>query len=182
MSSEIVTYTGRVVDPLNLTPDKVNIVDIAHSLALQCRFTGHVRFHYGVGQHSWLGALYARVLGMPKRVQRAVLLHDGSETYVADLARPVKHAAGLGEAYRAVEDDVQRVVAARFGIKFPFVEDVHLIDNAMLAAEQRDLMPRFRHIDTPLIYPDPILKMDPEDVEGEFLNLYEELFGEAAKR
>lgn len=182
MSSEIVTFTGRIVDPLNLKPEKVNIIDIAHSLALQCRFTGHVRWHYSVGQHSVLATRFAADLGYPVKVQKGILIHDGSEAYCADLARPVKHAAGLGEAYRAVEDAIQAVVAARFGVKYPFASEIHLFDNAMLAAEQRDLMPRFRHIETPLVYPYPIERWDPEYTEDSFLDLYEELFRETPRR
>lgn len=182
MSSEIVTFTGRVVDPLNLKPEKVNIIDIAHSLALQCRFTGHVRWHYSVGQHSVLATRFAQEMGRPRKTLRAILLHDGSETYCADLARPVKHAPGLGEAYRNVEDVIQAVVSARFGIPYPFEPDVHLFDNAMLAAEQRDLMPRFRHIETPLVYPYPIERWDMEDTEDAFLDLFEELFRETPRR
>lgn len=182
MSSEIVTYTGRVVDPLRLTTDKVNIIDIAHSLSNQCRFTGHVREFYSVGQHSVLCYWFAGELGYPKPVRAQVLLHDGSEAYVADLARPVKHAAGLGEVYRAVETKVQEVVAAKFGLRFPFDEGVHIVDNALLAAEQRDLMPRFRHIEVKCVYPHPIKGWTPDVAKGLFLEAYEDLFGEAAKR
>ncbi len=182
MSSEIVTFTGRVVDPLDLAPDKVNIIDIAHSLANQCRFTGHVREFYSVGQHSVLCFWFASELGYPKPVRKQLLMHDGSEAYVADLARPVKRAAGLGEAYRAVEDSVQATVAQAFGLRFPFDERVHLVDNALLAAEQRDLMPRFRHIEVPLIYPYEIRPWTPDKAKGAFLDAYEELFDETPKR
>lgn len=182
MSSEIVTYTGRVVDPLNLLPGKVNIIDIAHSLALQCRFTGHVKWHYSVGQHSVLCATFAlETLGTAEQAL-TMLLHDGSEAYCSDLARPVKHAPGLGEAYREVEDQIQSVIADTFGLQYPFPQYVHRIDNALLLAEQQQLMPRFRHIDADLVYPHEIDRVTPEETESAFLALYEELTGEVPRR
>lgn len=182
MSSEIVTYTGRVVDPLNLDPSKVNVIDIAHSLSLQCRFTGHVKWHYSVGQHSVLCADFGRERGLDEHKQLALLLHDASETYCADLARPVKHAAGLGDAYRAVEDAIQAIIADKYELPYPFDPFVHQIDNALLLAEQRQLMPRFRHIDSRLKYPYRIERWTPEHTESEFLDRYEELTGDAPRR
>lgn len=183
MSSEIVTFTGRVVDPLDLRPDKVNIIDIAHSLSLQCRFTGHVKWHYSVGQHSVLCAEFGRArLKVDKQVQLELLLHDASEAYCADLARPVKHAAGLGDAFRAVEDRIQKVVAERFGLTFPFSAVVHKVDNVLLAAEQRQLMPRFRHVPAPMPYPFTIEQWQPEHTEDRFLALYHELTGDIPRR
>lgn len=182
MSSEIVTYTGRVVDPLNLRPEQVNVIDIAHSLSNQCRFTGHVREFYSVGQHSVLCAEFARdTRGTPEH-QLTLLLHDGSETYLSDLARPVKHAAGLGDTYRFIENAIQAVVAERFGLVYPFPEYVHKFDNALLLREQQDLMPRFRHIESKLVYDKPITGWAPGEAKERFLALYTELTGETPHR
>jgi hypothetical protein len=158
-------------------------VDIAHSLALQCRFTGHVKFHYSVGQHSILCAEFGRSrLKLDKQVQLELLLHDASEAYCADLARPVKHAPGLGDAFRAVEDVIQAVVSQKFGLTYPFAAVVHKVDNVLLAAEQKQLMPRFRHIEAPMPYPFSIDRWNPEDTEKRFLALYHELTGDIPRR
>jgi hypothetical protein len=182
MSSEIVTYTGRVVDPLDLKPEQVNIVDIAHSLSNQCRFTGHVKSFYSVGEHSVRCAEFVIRHGGTKREALALLLHDGSETYCADLARPVKHAKGLGEAYRAVEDAIQAVISERFGLEYPFPQHVHNVDNALLLREQQDLMPRFRHIDSDLVYDQEIIPWPSGAAEQPFLDMYEHLTGEKPRR
>ncbi|MHA1573246.1 MAG: hypothetical protein ACTSX8_04570 [Alphaproteobacteria bacterium] len=50
MNHTIQTYTGVTWDLLNPRVEDVNIEDIAHSLSLQCRFTGHSRVHYSVAQ------------------------------------------------------------------------------------------------------------------------------------
>lgn len=182
MSSEIVTYTGRVVDPLNLRPEQVNIIDIAHSLSNQCRFTGHVREFYSVGQHSVLCTEFTRETYGTAQHQLTLLLHDGSEAYLSDLARPVKHAEGLGDVYREIENGIQAVVAERFGLEYPFKDFVHKIDNALLLREQQDLMPRFRHIESKLVYDKPITGWSPADSKARFLALYTELTGETPHR
>jgi hypothetical protein len=182
MSSEIVTYTGRVVDPLNLKPGQVNIVDIAHSLSNQCRFTGHVKTFYSVAQHSVLCAEFVRRVEGNDAHALALLLHDGSEADLSDLARPVKLAAGLGDIYRRIEDSIQAVVADTFGLQYPFPDIVHRVDNALLRREQECLMPRFRHIEVDLVYDKDIMGWLPSEAEQQFLNMFAELTGETPRR
>ena len=40
------TYTGRAFTPLDPRAEDVALEDIAHSLAIQCRFNGHCKHHY----------------------------------------------------------------------------------------------------------------------------------------
>lgn len=42
----IQTYSGGVLHLLDPQPEEILIEDIAHSLAMQCRFTGHTKWHY----------------------------------------------------------------------------------------------------------------------------------------
>lgn len=166
------TYTGRrfyVCDPRT---EEVFIEDIAHSLALQCRFNGHIRTFYSVAQHSLLvaGIVWDALDPEPTWVQRMqgvqelrgvilnnldpvsalptlrwlireyALLHDGSETYLGDLIRPVKHSM---PDYLAVEGSVQSVVFDRFvgnpTSRSAPVELTKLADLIALATERRDL-------------------------------------------
>ena len=53
----IQTYTGVKFYPLNPCMDDIDIIDIAHSLSLQCRFTGHLSEFYSVAQHSVMVAI-----------------------------------------------------------------------------------------------------------------------------
>ena len=46
--SWIQTYTGKKVSPATLQVEGIDIKDIAHSLALQCRFAGHCEVFYSV--------------------------------------------------------------------------------------------------------------------------------------
>jgi len=50
----IQTYSGRRFNPTRPHIDAIVIQDIAHSLSMQCRFSGHCKKFYSVAQHSVL--------------------------------------------------------------------------------------------------------------------------------
>jgi hypothetical protein len=128
----IQTWTGRVFRPLDPAPASIDIHDIAHSLALQCRFNGHCRAFYSVAEHS------VRVShAVPTEHALWGLLHDATEAYLSDLPRPIKSQL---PGYRAAEDRLMAALAAHFGLPWPMPAAVHAADNALLATEQRDLM------------------------------------------
>lgn len=133
--SYIRTYTGGVFWPLDPHIDDVKIEDVAHALSLQCRWTGHVKQHFSVAQHCCLVSDL-----LPQRLKLTGLLHDASEAYLSDLARPVKHAPGLGEIYLQVEAKLEKVLAEKFSLIYPYPKEIKEADNKMLLAEKRDLM------------------------------------------
>jgi uncharacterized protein len=135
-SDTIATFSGGWIRPLDPDPEDICIEDIAHALSSQCRFTGHTRRFYSVGEHA---VLCSRIVPEGNRLE--ALLHDGSEAYLADLARPVKHAPGLGETYRAYEARLERAIALRFGTTYPMSDAVRAADEAMLSSEIHALMP-----------------------------------------
>jgi hypothetical protein len=49
----IQTYTGKKFWPLDPRPEDVDIEDIAHALAMQCRFGGHCLRFYSNAEHSF---------------------------------------------------------------------------------------------------------------------------------
>lgn len=166
----IMTYSGRQFYPLSPRIEDISILDIAHALSNICRFTGHVREFYSVGEHSLRAAQQA-----PQYLKLAVLLHDASEAYLNDLSRPVKHSAAL-VGYRAAEKHLQDMIGLKFGVEFtdPLI---HEIDNRMLMTERRDLMPasaRSWNIEQ-WPYADIIHPAPNESVECHFLEMYENL-------
>lgn len=166
----VVTFTGRIVKPLDPDPALIAIEDIAHSLANQCRFTGHTRHFYSVAQHS---VLVSEIVSPSSAF--AGLLHDASEAYLSDVSRPVKRQPVFGDVYREAEERLQAVIAERFGFQWPFPDDVHAADDVLLRTEQRDLMPdllRVPGIDYLSARIDP---WGPTKAEREFLNRYHEL-------
>ena len=52
MEPVIETYTGVMFNFLDPKQEDIKIEDIAHSLSLQCRFTGHCKQFYSVAEHS----------------------------------------------------------------------------------------------------------------------------------
>lgn len=133
------TFTGRRVWPLDLRPEDIDPVDIAHHLALECRFGGGVRFHYSVAQHSVLVATIL-TFGEPAKLSVHGLLHDAAEAYLKDVIRPLKRCPEFA-AYRAAEEAAMDAICDRFGLDRGFHHwvDVKHADQLMLAAEKRDI-------------------------------------------
>lgn len=163
-SGRIRTYMGGTIDPINPDPADVTIEDIAHSLALQCRFTGHVSKFYSVAQHSVLVSTL-----VPENDKLWGLLHDGTEAYLADIARPIKLQPGFGEVYRAAEDNLMRAIAIRFDLDEKMPASVKQADTDMLGAEMRDLM---KDMDLPTTYKPQVMPWKPLDAERYFLHHY----------
>ncbi len=131
----IQTFTGRQFWPLDPRVDEICIEDVAHSLALQCRYAGHVEVFYSVAEHSWR---VSRVCD--PAVALWGLLHDAAEAYLVDLPRPIKRFSDLGAHYREIEARLMVVIAERFGLAMPEPPDVKKSDDFMLRWEARDLM------------------------------------------
>jgi 5'-nucleotidase len=176
------TYSGRAFDFLPAEAENINLIDIAHSLAMQCRFNGHTREFYSVAQHS---VLVSDVVVQPSdefygkgRRTTAIwgLLHDAAEAYCGDLVRPIKQ---LDPIYQAMEEQVLKAVAEHFGLELPIPASVHRADNQLLATEARDLLvapPRpWEPLPEPLGVGEGIIPMDPEAAEALFLERAQEL-------
>jgi hypothetical protein len=130
------TVTGKRLDPLKPSADQICIEDIAHALANLCRFTGHTREFYSVAQHSVLVSIQ-----VPTRFKLAAILHDASEAYLNDLARPVKHQPAILAVYGPAEDRLMEMIAAKYGFPWPMPQQVKAADDLLCRAEGRDLMP-----------------------------------------
>lgn len=128
----IQTFTGLQFWPMDARPSDVEIVDIAHSLSLLCRFNGHCRRFYSVAEHSVL----ASKLVAPEWALWG-LLHDASEAYLADLPQPIKHYLA---SYREAEEKLLNVIADRFGLSWGVPEAVKEVDRLLLATEKAALM------------------------------------------
>jgi uncharacterized protein len=135
--SWIQTASGRQFWPLNPRAEDICLEDIAHALSLKCRFTGHTKRLYTVGEHSLHCQRLAYELGCDTTVQAWALMHDAAEAYLPDVARPVKR---MLVGFSAIEDRLMRVIAERYGLPWPMPEIVKEIDNILLSTERRDLM------------------------------------------
>jgi 5'-deoxynucleotidase YfbR-like HD superfamily hydrolase len=174
-TSTIQTYSGAIFDPIFPDPTEIRIMDIAHALANQCRFSGHTRWHYSVAQHS------VSVSHMvPEKDALWGLMHDAAEAYLVDLPRPLKRQPGLGTEYKLIEARLERAIAARFGLYLPIPDSVKEADSRMLVTEQRDLMPGWTGCKDG--YPDvkpydfAIPQKMPDKAERDFLERFRELY------
>ena len=125
------TISGRRFWPLDPRVEDVCIEDIAHALAHLCRFNGHVRRFYSVAQHSVIVSHH-----VPAHLALQGLLHDGSEAYLCDLSRVVKHDPGM-LAYRNAEHRVQSAVYDAFGVDPQEAPEVKAADTLLLQDEVR---------------------------------------------
>jgi hypothetical protein len=126
------THSGRAFWPLDPRADEIVIEDIAHGLSMQCRYGGHTLKFYSVAEHCVLMASKA-----PAGFGLATLMHDATEAYLADVIRPLKRHL---DNYKAIEAELERVIAARFGLSFPMPPEVKRLDEAIVADEKAQAM------------------------------------------
>ena len=174
--SQIMTYTKKMLDPLNADPKDIDIVDIAHALSLLCRANGHFPHFYSVAQHSINCMLEAKARGYSTRVQLGCLLHDGSEAYLSDVTRPVKpHLVG----YAAMEDKLQKQIFDKWINPSLTQEErtqVFDIDDAVLYFEFLSLTGLRLSMPEPLLKSVPcVALLDFLQVEQQFLQIFDEL-------
>ncbi len=96
--------------PLDPRPEDFEIGDIAHHLAMSCRYGGATRFFYSVAEHSVLVSRF-----VPPEFALHALLHDAAEAVVSDVIRPLKTLPAFDE-FRRVEAVVADRIAQRFGL------------------------------------------------------------------
>jgi hypothetical protein len=123
------TVTGKYVNILEPTPDMICIEDIAHSLANQSRFGGHLSQFYTVAQHC-LNCVY--LIEGDRSLKFQALLHDASEAYLLDMPKPIKN---LLPDYQIIEDRLMKVIAQKFRFKYPVSQRVKRVDTVMLEME-----------------------------------------------
>lgn len=126
------TASGRQFWPLDPRPEEIYIRDIAAALSKLCRYGGHVLRFYSVAEHCVHVASAA-----PAPLKLPALLHDASEAYLQDVIRPIKrHLTN----YEAIEAELERAIAVRFGLAWPWHPEVKRLDNAILADERDQAM------------------------------------------
>jgi len=139
----IMTCDGVLFDVLNPKVSDIKLDVIAHGLAKKDRASGHYNRIWSVAEHS-LFAAYAAEYYAAKRgffpsikIGAAIkaLLHDGSEAYLVDLPRPVKHLPGF-ELYREIESKLQACIYYWAGFDNDIQDAVvHKADNEVLKCE-----------------------------------------------
>lgn len=181
MADYITTYGGTHFEPVNPRAEDIHITDIAHALSLLCRGNGHVKHFFSVGQHCINCAVEAVARGYSGRVCLACLLHDAGEAYMSDVTRPFKKY--LPE-YKVYEEKLLSVIYEKY-LGSPLSKEenrfVKLVDDDMLYFDLLHLLGEMSDREEPKMMSEFSLDFVPfEEVEQEYLRLFEELTGRIA--
>lgn len=136
IESWIETVSGKRVYFMNAEPDQIDIKDIAHALANQCRYNGHSLGYYSVAEHCVNVSMM-----LPKDLMLAGLLHDATEAYLADIPSPVKQY--LPDYYK-IEKALESVIAKKFDLPYEnesWPKEVKDADKEALSTESWWLLP-----------------------------------------
>ncbi len=188
----IATFSGKFIEPLNPQWEDIEIEDIAHGLSNICRYGGQCSEFYSVAQHS----VYVSYNCKPDNALNG-LLHDGSEAYLGDVPRPIKHTPQYS-FYRDVEEVLQTMIFQKFGKDGEYTwttgemceceyetKDIKNADNHVLMIEQTHLFAKswikvgvsvFKYKDELLL--DCFKPWTPRIAEQRFMDRFRELTNE----
>ena len=115
----LTTWLGHEIDLLTgPRHNQIQIEDIAHHLAMQCRFAGAVDRFYSVAEHSIYVSLYA-----PSIYAIYYLLHDAAEYLLQDITAPNKKLIwGIdyknNTDYKKILKRIEKPLFEKFGVSF----------------------------------------------------------------
>jgi len=106
----IQTGPRRTTDPLH--PD-VRWNEVAHSLASQVRYGGHMPEHFSIAEHCCRVHDYIEARGFNTETCLVALIHDATEAYCSDLQRPIKRRL---PAYKQIENRIEHYILDAAGL------------------------------------------------------------------
>lgn len=146
--SVMTTHTGKKIDPSNMSPDDIDIMDIAHHLSTVNRFGGAADPPVSVAQHSvWVATVCEKKCGLmsdgrtTNTLLAQALLHDAAEAYMGDVVKWLK-ASSMFDEYRAVERQLERAIWKKFGLPEDMLPQVEEADRLCVRFEASRVMPR----------------------------------------
>lgn len=174
------TRSGRKFNFLDPESHNYHAKDIAHHLALICRYGGACQFHYSVAQHSVLMAEAAYAMSGDPILALDCLLHDASEAYIGDMKKPIKMQIPKFEEIEQRIDNAIRVHFNKYKVLVPLKQtpECKYLDMAIFLAEWPVLM---GHEDAQNWYPDVdplnvvIERWSPEFAAERFLDVLKKM-------
>ena len=138
-------FSGGPFDIMAPRARDIRALDIAHSLGMVNRYTGHTKTPYSVAQHSVLVSLLLEGTGF----EMEGLFHDAAECITGDISSPMKQA--IREAvYRLtgervdpikyIEKPIDEAIAQQFRLIYPRPPAVKAADLEAMTIERRQLM------------------------------------------
>lgn len=173
----IQTYSGKAFYPLEPDIESIDIIDIAHSLSMQCRYTGHCKKFYSVAEHC---VLLSYAVPRWLNEKKWALMHDATEAYLTDVPRPIKP---FLFGYKEAEDELMKVIAKKFDLSLSMPKIVKEYDYLITHNERAALMNpsdvQWNLVGEP-IEGVTIKCWNPKEAGQMFLQRFEELFYDAA--
>lgn len=132
------TYSGTRIN-INKNYDglmlgEVNLEDVVHGLALQCRFAGQLGRFYSVAQHS----VILSKLFFEEDYPLYALLHDADEAYLPDIPRPWKDEF---PEFNKLGARVRRWVLRSIGLEGSIPKEIEEMDRDIAHAEAHYIGP-----------------------------------------
>jgi len=109
----IETYTGVKFYPFDPRVEDIVAEDMIHAVCHLCRFGGHCRMFYSVGQHLLLVHQYLKDMGASPIVRLYGLTHDFTEAYLVDVPGPIKR---MMDDYQEMEERLSSLIWQSFGV------------------------------------------------------------------
>lgn len=190
----IETFTGKAFYPLEPDLELIDILDIAHGLSYQGRFTGQARTFFSIARHCINVAKEVKIntrtwdKESSLKAQRIALIHDASEAYISDINSPCKKHM---PEYKKIEENLQNAIYKKFGITHDTHDKeyqiVDLVDKHMAGYEAMHLMPckiwdiEYSYLVQRHIENDPLKHLCFEEelfsyTEKEYLKYFKQLF------
>jgi len=140
---DVETFTGQYINTKNPDPATINVLDIAHALAMTCRYGGHCQDFYSVAEHSVMCSVRVERKGGSLASQIGALHHDDPEAYLGDIPRPMKKL--LGRAYEELTERMEVAIVTALGLRgeegWFHTDIVKDADNWALFVEAKHLLP-----------------------------------------
>ena len=169
-------YTKKEFDIFNPKVEDIDIQDIAHALAMKCRFNGHCDQFYSVAEHC-VRMSFWDLPGSPEWC----LMHDAAEAYLPDIARPIKPTTYFQYQNRfikfeEIENNILNLISQRFNLSPYNKDEIKKADDIMCATEARDLMGNPTNWDLPFSpYSEKIKPWSWRKAERNFLKMAKQL-------
>ena len=138
----ILTHRGHPFSFTYLDKNVYDIKDIAHALAMTCRFGGMTEWHYSVAQRSChIAEELFRETGDASLAMDG-LMHDAEEAYMGDMKTPLKE---MMPEFRDMSDKVDEIIRHRFykfGVPLKMQPLTKEYDTRILLDEKTYLLPQ----------------------------------------
>lgn len=139
----IVGYRGKPFNILSLRPEDVSKENFARCLAGENRYISNTNKPYSVGQHCAVGAEAFLIFGRPD-LAKIFMCHDGSETILRDITKPVKN---MLNEYEKLQDEIDEFIAMVHGLPWPYPPEIKKLDKNLAQYEMTFMMSTSLHND-----------------------------------